>query len=70
MIHLKARYILQTIEGSFYWGNRLNVAHQLQTAYKILFWKNNLKKINKRVINKYSVPSMKTYSDASNTNFA
>lgn len=47
MIHLKTRYILQTIEGSFYWGNQLNVAHQLQTAYKILFWKNNLKNINK-----------------------
>ena len=37
---------------------------------EIIFWKNNIKIINKRVIKEYKIPSLFVYSDASNLGLA
>ena len=36
----------------------------------MLFWKNNIKKLNKKVINDCDVPSLTVYSDASSSDLA
>ena len=43
--------------------------HQ-ETIKEIIFWKNNIKIINKRVKKEYKIPSFLIYSDASTSGFA
>ena len=66
IIHLKTRFIYITMENRFSWDSTFNLAHQIKTAKEILFCKNVTKKLHKRVIKDYNVPSIIViYSDAS-----
>ena len=68
--HLKIRFIYRTIENRLSWDSTFNLSHQIETIQEILFWKSNTKKLNKRVINNYDVPSITVYSDASSSGLA
>ena len=70
MIHLKTRHIFRTIESRISWDSRFNITQHPETMKEIIFWKNNIKNFKKRVIIEYCVPSVITYSDASNTGLA
>ena len=62
--------IYNAIENRYSWDITFNLAHQIGTVKKILFWKNNIKKLNKKVINDCDVPSLTVYSDASSSDLA
>ena len=51
-------------------GQHLKFSYQIETVKEILSWKNNIKKLNKRVISDYDVPSIIFYSDASSSGLA
>ena len=68
--HFKTRFIFRTIENRSSWDSTFNLAHQIETIKEIHFWKTNIKKLNKRVINDYDVSSIIVYFDASSSGLA
>ena len=70
IIHLKTSFNYRTIENRSSWDSTLNVAYQIEIAQEILFWQNNIKKLNKRVINDYNVLSITVYYDVSSSGLA
>ena len=70
LIHLKTRNIFKSIESRSSWDTKFNIAHHTGTVKEIIFWKNNIKSFNKRVIKEYVIPTIFVYSDASNSGLA
>ena len=67
IINLKTRFIYRAIENRSSWDSTFNLANQIETVKEILFWKNKIRKLNKREINDYDVPLVTVYSDASSS---
>ena len=61
----KTRFIYRSMENRSSWDSTFDLAYQIETLKKILLWKNNIKKPNKRVINDYYILSITVYSDVS-----
>ena len=70
IIHLTTKFIYRTIENRSSWDGIFNLTHQIETVKEILLLKNNIEKLNKRVINNYDVPSTTVYSDVSSSGLA
>ena len=72
IIHLKRKFIYRTVKNRSFWDSTFNLAHQIETVIEIQFWKNNIKKFNRRMINDCDVPSISitVYSDASSSGLA
>ena len=68
--HLKTRNIYKIIESRPSWDNKFNLSLHQEAIKEIIFWKNNIKIINKRFIKEYKIPSLLVYSDASNSGLA
>ena len=68
--HLKTRNIYKIIESWPSWDNKFNLSLHQEAIKEIIFWKNNIKIINKRFIKEYKIPSLLVYSDASNSGLA
>ena len=68
--HLKTRNIYKIIESRPSWDNKFNLSLHQEAIQEIIFWKNNIKIINKRFIKEYKIPSLLVYSDASNSGLA
>ena len=52
------------------WDSKFNSSLYQEAVKEIIFWKNNIKIINKRFIKEYKIPSLLVYSDASNSGLA
>ena len=61
----KTRFIYRSMKNRSSWDSTFDLAYQIETLKKILLWKNNIKKPNKRVINDYYILSITVYSDVS-----
>ena len=70
IIHLKTRNIFKTIEERSSWDSKFNLSVQPETIKEIVFWKNNIKNLNKKFIREYKTPSFVVYSDASDSGLA
>ena len=68
--HPKTRNIYKIIESRPSWDNKFNLLLHQEAIKEIIFWKNNIKIINKRFIKEYKIPSLLVYSDASNSSLA
>ena len=68
--HVKTRNIYKIIESRASWDNKFNLSLHQEAVKEIIFWKNNIKIINKRFIKEYKIPSLLVYSDARNSGLA
>ena len=68
--HLTTRNIYKIIESRPSWDNKFNLSLHQEAIKEIIFWKNNIKTLNKRLIKEYKIPSLLVYSDASNSGLA
>ena len=67
VIRLKTRLIYKLIEARVSWDKRINLTLFHDVLQELLFWKLNLRDLNKRAIIKYEIPDLKVFSDASAT---
>ena len=68
--HLKTSKIYKIIKSRSSWDSKFNWSLHQGTVREIIFWKNNIKIINKRFIKEYKIPSLLIYSDTSNSDLA
>jgi len=68
IIRLKSRYIYKVIDEQRTWDNRLNILNYPEAHREIIFWRDNIIKLNVRNINSDSKsPEVFMFSDASNS---
>ena len=68
--YLKTCNIYKIIERKPSWDDKFNLSFHQEAITEIIFWKNNIKIINKKVIKEYKIPSLLVCSDASNSGLA
>uniref|UniRef100_A0A7M5XH70 Reverse transcriptase domain-containing protein n=1 Tax=Clytia hemisphaerica TaxID=252671 RepID=A0A7M5XH70_9CNID len=67
VIRLKTRLIYKLIESRVSWDKRINITYFHDVLRELLFWKLNVRELNRRPIRKYEIPDLKVFSDASAT---
>ena len=67
IINLKTRYLYATIEERISWDSKINILEHEETFREILFWKENLIRLNKRKFIEYKANNFNLASDASDT---
>ena len=63
---LKARNIYKIIQAELTWDKRIRLPVNDKAIQEIIFWQNNLIRVNLRVLYPYQVPTVFISSDASN----
>ena len=66
LVNLKTRYLYSVIEERFSWDPKLNILQNSDAHSEILFWRDNIERLNKRLITQYKFPNLVVFSDASN----
>ena len=61
---LKTRNIYKTIQAELTWDKRIRLHENDKAIQEIIFWRNNLIRLNSRVLYTYQVPTVFTSSDA------
>ena len=67
IIRLKTRFIYKTIDRQLSWDGNFNILNQPEAHREILFWKDNIKRLNKRSSLADSLQKLTISSDASDT---
>ena len=63
---LKTRNINKIIQAELKWDKRIRLHENDKAIQEIIFWRNNLIRLNSRVLYPYQVPTVFISSDASN----
>ena len=63
---LKTRNIYKIIQAELAWDKRIRLHENDKAIQEIIFWRNNLIRLNSRVLYPYQVPTVFISSDASN----
>ena len=67
IVRLKTRYLYKCICAQNSWDSHFNILYYHYAFDEIIFWKNNVKSLNKKLLFPYKLPVTKVYSDASNS---
>jgi hypothetical protein len=62
---LMTRYCYMIIETRSAWGSLLEIIHSDQVKAELVFWQENIIKLNRKYLADYSCSSVVNYSDAS-----
>lgn len=63
---LKTRYLYKLIDSRVTWDRKLNLKYENSVIKELLFWRDDLKSLNNKILIQYQIPTTIAYSDASN----
>ncbi len=67
LVQLKTRYLSMTISLQCHWDREFRIANDSPIIEEIFFWKNNVVRLNNKMLFEYTLPQVLLFSDASHT---